>query len=83
MNATPPENGTRSTHGVIVAGILSEQPATLANLQVGDIISSANGKEISSTDEFRRVLASFKPGDSVVLTVERESVMIYVPFEME
>ncbi|MGC1871407.1 MAG: trypsin-like peptidase domain-containing protein [Acidobacteriaceae bacterium] len=83
MNASPPENGVRSTHGVIVAGILSEQPATLANLEVGDIISSANGKAISSTDEFRQVLASFKPGDSVVLTVERQSVMIYVPFELE
>ena len=83
MNVSPPENGVRSTHGVIVAGILGEQPATLANLEVGDIVSSANGKSISSTEEFRQVLASFKPGDSVVLTVERQSVMIYVPFEME
>ena len=83
MNAFPPENGTRSKHGVIVAGILGGQPATLANLDVGDIISSANGKAISSTDEFRRVLATFKPGDSVVLTVERQSVMMYVSFEME
>jgi serine protease Do len=83
MNASAPEAGVRSTHGVIVAGILGEQPATLANLQVGDIISSANGKPISSTEEFRRVLASFKPGDSVVLSVERQSVMMYVPFEME
>ena len=83
MNASPPENAVRSTHGVIVAGILGEQPATLANLEVGDIISSANGKPISSTDEFRQVLANFKPGDSVVLTVERQSIMMYVPFEME
>lgn len=83
MNATPPENGVRSTHGVIVAAILRGQPATLANLEVGDVIISANGKAVSSTDEFRQVLASFKPGDSVVLTVERQSVMIYVPFEME
>ena len=83
MNTSPPENGVRSTHGVIVAGILGEQPATLANLEVGDIISSANGKAISSTAEFRQVLADFKPGDAVVLTVERQSVMMYVPFEME
>jgi serine protease Do len=83
MNMSPPANGVRSTHGVVVAGILGEQPATLANLEVGDIISFANGKTISSTQEFREVLASFKPGDSVVLTVERQSVMMYVPFEME
>jgi len=83
MNALPPENGVHSTHGVIVAGILGEQPATLANLQVGDIVSSANGKAISSTDQFRQVLSGFKPGDAVVLRVERQSVMMYVPFEME
>jgi S1-C subfamily serine protease len=83
MNALPPENGVRSIHGVIVAGILGEQPATLASLQVGDIVSSANGQAISSTDEFRHVLSSFKPGDAVVLRVERQSVMMYVPFEME
>ena len=83
MNALPPENGVHSTHGVIVAGILGEQPATLANLQVGDIVSSANGKAISSTDQFRQVLSTFKPGDAVVLRVERQSVMMYVPFEME
>lgn len=83
MNALPQEEGVRSTHGVIVAGILGEQPATLANLQVGDIVSSANGKAISSTDEFRQVLSDFKPGDAVVLRVERQSVMMYVPFEME
>jgi serine protease Do len=83
MNALPPENGVRSTHGVIVAGILREQPATLANLQVGDIVSSANGHAISSTDQFRQVLSTFKPGDAVVLRVERQSAMMYVPFEME
>ena len=83
MNSSASEPGVRSTHGVIVAGILGGQPATLADLDVGDIISSANGKAISSTDEFRQMLAGFKPGQSVVLTVERQSVMMYVPFEME
>jgi len=53
---------------VIVAGILGEQSATLENLEVGDIISSANGKAIYSTDEFRQMLASFQPGNSIVLT---------------
>ena len=83
LNMAAADASVRSKHGVVVAGILGEQPATLANLEVGDIISSANGKAISSTEGFRQVLESFKPGDSVVLTVERQSVMIYVPFEME
>jgi serine protease Do len=83
LNASPAQPGERSTSGVVVAGILGGQPATLANLEVGDIVSAANGKAISTTDEFRQVLAGFKPGDSVVLTVERQSVIMYVAFEME
>jgi hypothetical protein len=50
---------------------------------LGDIISSANGKAISSADEFRQLLASFKPGNAGVLRVEHQSLMMYVPFEME
>jgi serine protease Do len=83
MSPSASQPGIRSTHGVIVAGILGGQPATLADLDVGDIISSANGKPISSTDDFRQTLAGFKPGQAVVLAVERQSVMMYVPFEME
>jgi len=52
------------------AQIHVDQAGYLANLEVGDIIISANGKAISSTDEFRQVLAGFKPGDAVVLTVD-------------
>jgi serine protease Do len=73
----------RSKHGVIVAGMLSEEPATLADLQVGDVVRSVNGKKVANTDGFRRSLAGFNPGDPVVLEVERQSVMMYVAFEME
>ena len=73
----------RSKHGVIVAGLLSEEPATFADLQIGDAIRSVNGKSVNNTDEFRRSLAGFNPGDSVVLEVERQSVLMYVAFEME
>jgi serine protease Do len=73
----------RSRTGVLVAGILGEEPATLANLEVGDVIRSINGKSLSSSDELRGQLATFKAGDAVVLEVERQSVLQYVAFEME
>ena len=73
----------RSKRGVIVAGLLGEEPATLADLQVGDVVRAVNGKSVTSTDGFRRILAGFNPGDSVVLEVERQSVLMYVAFEME
>jgi serine protease Do len=73
----------RSRTGVLVAGILGEEPATLANLEVGDVIRSIDGKSVNNSDEFRRQLATFKPGDAVVLEVERQSVLQYVAFEIE
>jgi len=73
----------RSKHGVIVAGLLSEEPATFADLQAGDVVRAVNGKQVTNTDEFRKSLAGFNPGDAVVLEVERQSVLMYVAFEME
>jgi serine protease Do len=73
----------RSKKGVLVAGLLGEEPATLANLEVGDVIRSVNGKPLGNSDELRRALAGFKPGDSVVLDVERQAVLQYIAFEME
>jgi len=73
----------RSKRGVIVAGLLSEEPATFADLQVGDVVRAVNGKSVANADDFRKSLAGFNPGDSVVLEVERQSVLMYVAFEME
>jgi serine protease Do len=66
-----------------VAGLLSGEPATLADLQAGDVIFSLNGKPVSSTAGLRQDLASLKTGDAVVFEVERQSVIVYVAFEVE
>jgi serine protease Do len=75
--------GLRSKHGVVVAGVLSGEPATLSNLDTGDVILSMNGKSLSTSDELRKQLADLKPGDSVAFQVERQSVVQYVAFEVE
>ena len=74
---------TRSKSGVIVAGLLSGEPATLADLQVGDMITTVNAKAINTTEELRQTLAGFATGDAVVFEIEREGVKKYVAFEME
>jgi serine protease Do len=74
---------TRSKSGVIVAGLLSGEPPMLADLQVGDVIFSLNDKPINSTEQLRRELASLKAGDAAVFEVERQSVIVYVAFEVE
>lgn len=74
---------TRSGTGVIVAGLLSGEPATLADLQPGDVIRSVNGKSVADTEHLRQQLAGFKSGDAVVFEVERQSAIQYVAFEVE
>ena len=75
--------GTRAVSGVIVAGLLSGEPATLADLRVGDVITSVNGEPVSDTEHLRQDIAGFKPGDAVALAVERRGIMQYVAFEVE
>jgi serine protease Do len=73
----------RSDNGVLVAGLLGGEPATAADLSVGDVIRAVNGTPLDSSQQLRQILAGLKPGDAVVLEVERQSVLQYVAFEME
>jgi serine protease Do len=73
----------RSQNGVLVAGLLGGEPATAADLAVGDVVRAVNGKPLDDSQQLRQILAGLKPGDAVVLEVERQSVLQYVAFEME
>ncbi len=67
--------------GVIVAaktlGASGEIP-----LQTGDVIHGFNGTTITKLDELRSSVMSLKPGDAVVLLVERFGQLIYVTFSL-
>ncbi|MGC2398717.1 MAG: trypsin-like peptidase domain-containing protein [Acidobacteriaceae bacterium] len=73
----------RSETGVLVAGLLGGEPAVAADLSTGDVIRAVNGAPLHDSAQLRQILAGFKPGDAVVLEVERQSVLQYVAFEME
>src|ERR1700691_2313290 len=73
----------RSDSGALVAGLLGGEPATAADLTVGDVIRAVNGHPIEDSQQLRQILAGLKAGDAVVLEVERQSVLQYVAFEME
>src|SRR3984957_4245152 len=73
----------RSDNGVLVAGLLGGEPATAADLGAGDVIRAVNGQPLDDSQQLRQILAGLKPGDAVVLEVERQSVLQYVAFEME
>ena len=60
---------TPTIAGVHAEGIIVEQPADDAGLQPWEIITHANGTEVSDYSEFTAFLDSHKAGDNITLTV--------------
>ena len=75
--------GARAQSGVVVAGLLSGEPATLTDLTVGDVITTINGKAVKNRQELLLDLNTFKTGDAIALEVERRGVNQYIAFELE
>ncbi len=57
--------------GPAIAGVLQDFPAQKAGVLPGDIITELNGTKITSLNKLNETLATFKPGDNVILKVER------------
>lgn len=69
-----PNGGERmneNASGIIVYSVEKDSPAEESGLQEQDIITALDGEEVTAADKFAETIASHKPGDEVVLTVNR------------
>ncbi len=57
--------------GVLVADIMKDSPARKAKIEIGDIIISVNGAEVSDINQLRRYVAALKPGTSAKVKIFR------------
>jgi len=73
----------RIPSGVLVVGRAVDLLMPDTGLQAGDVIHQINTTPIDSMDTLRAVVAKLKPGDPVVVQVERSDGLSYVSFEME
>jgi S1-C subfamily serine protease len=55
--------------GVAVQQVVSGSAADAAGLQPGDVIQRANGKDVSTGDELRKIIQQMKPGQNLSLQV--------------
>jgi serine protease Do len=70
---------TRYPQGVVVAARSSTLRVSSSALQVRDIIYQANGQDVDSVEKLRQVLKEIPPGGPLVLQVERDNRLLYVP----
>ncbi len=73
----------RIPSGVIVVGRAADLIMPDTGLQAADIIHQLNTTPVDSVEMLRTTVAALKPGDPVVLQVERDGGLLYVSFELE
>lgn len=69
--------------GVAVVAQAATPFALDTGLQKGDIISAINRTGVQTIDQLRAVVRALKPGDAVVVQIERDRKLRYLSFEME
>jgi serine protease Do len=74
----------RGTSGVIVVSATAGTfDSDSGGLEPGDVIHAVNGTWIANLPALRAALDAMKPGDAVVLQVERRGALSYVAFTIE
>jgi serine protease Do len=73
----------RRASGVIVAARTTSNASLESGLETGDVIHELNGVTMISLDALNAGLKQLKPGDPVVLQIERNGQLQYLAFEME
>jgi serine protease Do len=63
--------------GVAIMNIDSGAPADDAGLRRGDVISEINRQRIANVNDFNRIIARIRPGDSALLFVNRSGRKFY------
>jgi len=71
--------GVPNTHGVAVATVVPDSPASKAGLKVGDVITAVNGTPAEDVNSFRLQVAGFAPGTTVHLKIDRAGQTLDLP----
>jgi serine protease Do len=73
----------RRPAGVVVAAHRSGAPYSGPPIEVGDVIYAVNRNVVNGVAQLRQYLASIKNGQPLVLLLEREGRLLYVPLQSD
>ncbi|HMK56339.1 MAG TPA: DegQ family serine endoprotease [Dissulfurispiraceae bacterium] len=69
--------------GVVIVSVESGAPCEEANLRRGDVINEINRQRVTNLNDFNKIVAKIKPGDNVLLFVNRSGRKFYVAVETQ
>lgn len=61
--------------GVVVEAVKADSPAEKAGVRKGDVIREINFVKISGASDLQVQVNKYRPGENIVLTIEREGVL--------
>jgi serine protease Do len=70
--------GVDQTEGAVITQVEQNSPADEAGLSRGDVILEAAQKEISGAEEFREIAGQVKPGQGLLLLIQRRGNTLFV-----
>ena len=73
----------RRSSGVIVGALVADGPYWKTLFQPGDAIYRVNRTAVHSLSDLRSAMAAVEPGHPVVVQLERQGQMVFVPFELD
>jgi serine protease Do len=73
----------RSEWGIVVVAQAAESRSVDTGLKTGDIIREIDRTPLQTVTQLQAIVRAIKPGDPVVLQVERNGKLQYLAFEMD
>jgi len=68
-----------TARGVLIADVMANSPASKAGLQRGDVVEKIEGREVSTSGEFRNAIAAAGAGRKVDLELYRDGKLKTIP----
>jgi len=75
--------GVRSESGIVVLAQAAESRTPDTGLKTGDIIRAIDRTPLQTVSQLQTIVRALRPGDPVVLQVERNGKLQYLAFETD
>lgn len=74
--------GIPSEEGLQITGVVPDGPAGMSGLMPGDMLMKIDDQKAETSDDLTSYLSGKKPGDVVILTVQRQGLMLTTPIRL-